>query len=189
LYVQTLTANRCDMASSGTENREILDLIKGSRGIVSPAAQPAGSHDNGGFPSLLSDDEFENLQLRHERYACSEYDRIDNAGTLAKRAPTDGLPESTIEKQFTHVSQQLIAMWPSAACAAYLQRLVISDRGSRQGFPPDVMEDLIMLYEINELLCRARVVNTRKSGSHVSTTRHSGASNACFDWNLMNKIR
>jgi hypothetical protein len=65
---------------------------------------------------------------------------------------TDGLPESTIEQKFPHIAKKLTLAWRSEACAAYLSSLTVADRPDRQGFPAEVMEDLMMLYEINEML-------------------------------------
>jgi hypothetical protein len=69
------------------------------------------------FPSLFSDDEFE--AVRHQRTAMprSVHDRWDNKGIIDKPVKTDGRPESTIEQRFQRVANQLVAIWPSDACA------------------------------------------------------------------------
>jgi hypothetical protein len=40
-------------------------------------------------------------------------------------------------------------LWGSEACALYIQRLIISDRTTRDGFPPDVVGDLLLLHGLN----------------------------------------
>ena len=59
-----------------------------------------------------------------------------------------------MEQRFPHIAKKLPALWRSEACAVYLSGLTIADRPGRQGFPADVMEDLVMLHEINEILMR-----------------------------------
>ena len=68
--------------------------------------------------------------------------------------PTDGLPESTLEQKFPHIAQKLTVLWSSEACALYISNLAIVDRGARQGFPVEVLEDLMMLGEINAMLTK-----------------------------------
>lgn len=65
---------------------------------------------------------------------------------------TDGLPQSTIEQRFPHIAKKLTALWQTEACAVFLSGLTVSDRPDRQGFPLEVMDDLMMLYEINDML-------------------------------------
>ena len=110
------------------------------------------------LPKLFSDDEFiEQRQLRDRRELRdrrAEARRAEDRRTspMWGRRRTDGLPESTIEQAFPHVAKKLTLTWDSEACAAYISSLSVADRPGRQGFPADVMEDLIMLYEINEML-------------------------------------
>jgi hypothetical protein len=93
------------------------------------------------LPKLFSDEEFDaQLELR------------ELSSTQLRRRPSDGLPESTLEQRFPHIVQRLTAIWWSDVCSVYLNNLMISDRPDRQGFPYDVLEDLIMLSEINSSL-------------------------------------
>jgi len=143
------------MKHTGTEHPALFDKAGASDGTYSAEASasvdaPIGS----GFPALFSDDEFDELHQQRIQAERSEHDRMDNAGIRLKPTPTDGLPESTIEQRFKHVAKQLVAMWPSEACAMFIKNLVISDRGTRQGFPQDVVDDLMMLYQINEMHCK-----------------------------------
>jgi len=45
-------------------------------------------------------------------------------------------------------------VWPSEACAAYLNNLIVTKR-PREGFPPEVLDDLLMLYSMNDMLLRS----------------------------------
>jgi hypothetical protein len=108
------------------------------------------------FPTLLSNAELDALIAQRTVGDHSPHDCWDNAGIKKKTARTDGLPESTIEQRFSHVAKQLVAMWPLEACAMYISRLVVSDRNSREGFPEDVIEDLLMLDSINQMRLQAR---------------------------------
>ena len=117
------------------------------------------------LPNLFSDEEFNEQRLIYERRELA-HRRTKEGRELARsmeerrvsptpgRRRTDGLAESTIEQKFPHIAKKLTALWPSEACALYLSSLFISDRPNRQGFPTDVMEDLLMLNEINEMLAK-----------------------------------
>ena len=125
------------------------------------------------------------MQLRRDQGPRPEHDRLDNKAIIATALTTDGLPESTIEQRFAHVSQHLVAMWPSEACALYIQRLVISDRGVRQGFPQDVIDDLLMLYQINEMRCREAGAYRRKSEDHPARSAYADVSKAALSWDFI----
>lgn len=104
------------------------------------------------LPKILSDEEFAAL-LKQRRQSEREHDHWDHTGIRPPQKPTDGLPESTLEQQFPHIAKQLCAVWPSEACALLINNLVVNrNRDARQGFPEDVIDDLLMLAAINELL-------------------------------------
>jgi hypothetical protein len=107
------------------------------------------------LPKILSDDEFEKLLQAREKATRAENDRWDNSGVRPVHQASDGLPECCIEQQFPHIAKKLTVVWPSEACALYIADLIVNTRGSRQGFPPEILEDLLMLHEINDMLVRA----------------------------------
>lgn len=110
------------------------------------------AHD---LPKILSDEEFAALLKQRKQLDRTAHDHWDNAGVRPPQKPTDGLPESTLEQQFPHIAQKLCAVWPSEACALLINNLVVnSNRDSRQGFPEEIIEDLLMLAAINEMLVR-----------------------------------
>jgi len=105
------------------------------------------------LPKLFSDEEFNAQRLVRERRELADR-RVQErrAQPVPALQSTDGLPQSTIEQRFPHIAKKLTAVWRSEACTAYLSGLTIADRPGRQGFPLDVLEDLMMLYEINDML-------------------------------------
>jgi hypothetical protein len=109
------------------------------------------------FSDIFSDDEFERLlQERHkaERALSTDQAGWDRSGRVPPHRPGDGLPESTIEQHFPQIAKQLILVWPSEACAVYLNNLIVTRR-PRQGFPPEVLDDLLMLHSMNDMLLRS----------------------------------
>jgi hypothetical protein len=104
------------------------------------------------FPRLFSDDEFEDIRHKYSGVARAQNDRWDNRTPLDAAPPYDGKPEATIEQKFPHIAKHLVAMWGSEACALYLQRLIIADREGKQGFPPHVLQDLVMLDAVNDMV-------------------------------------
>lgn len=54
--------------------------------------------------------------------------------------------------QFPHVADTLGLLWGEAGIQRYFDRLILSDRIDRHGFPPEVMGELIALREIHDSL-------------------------------------
>jgi len=110
------------------------------------------------FPDILPDDEFERrLQERRKagRALSTGQAGWDRSGRVPHpHPPSDGLAESTIEQHFPQIAKKLILVWPSEACAAYLNNLIVTKR-PRQGFPPEVLNDLLMLHSMNDMLVRS----------------------------------
>jgi len=104
------------------------------------------------LPKLFSDEEFNELRLVRERRELADRRTVERRVAPMQRRLTDGLPESTIEQKFPHIAQKLTLVWRSEGCAAYISGLSVADRPGRQGFPAEVMEDLMMLHEINDTL-------------------------------------
>jgi hypothetical protein len=111
------------------------------------------------LPQIISDEEFSRLMEEREkaqRALRPENDRWDNAGVISRGfQPSDGLPESTIEQNFPRIAAKLLVLWPSEACAMYLTSILVNTREARQGFPPQVVEDLMMLHAMNDMILRS----------------------------------
>lgn len=56
---------------------------------------------------------------------------------------------SHLEQKFPRIAMKLVEVWQSDACRDYLHSLLMDDRGDRQGFPADVMDELLMLDSIH----------------------------------------
>jgi len=112
------------------------------------------------LPGILSDEEF--ARMLEERDAAARalsttQDQWKRTSAInPARQPSDGLPESTIEQKFPRIAQKLAVVWPSEACALYLTSLIVNERESRQGFPPEVLDDLLMLHSMNDMILRSR---------------------------------
>lgn len=52
---------------------------------------------------------------------------------------------SAIEARFPHIARRLEALWQTPQIDLYMDSLLIDTRGSRQGFPPDVLDELMFL--------------------------------------------
>jgi len=106
------------------------------------------------LPKLFSDDEYKaQLTSREQRQVPDGPIKEWREGPAQfGPRPPDGDPESSIEQKFPHIAKKLTSVWRFEVCAAYLSSLTVADRPGRRGFPADVMDDLMMLYEINEML-------------------------------------
>jgi hypothetical protein len=123
------------------------------------------------LPQMLSDEEFAKLLKAREGAARPEHDCWDNAGVRPPPEIGDGLPESCIEQQFPHIAKKLTLAWPSEACALYIADLVVNTREARQGFPKEVVEDLLMLHAINDMLMRVGTRGQRASTQSAAYSR------------------
>lgn len=56
---------------------------------------------------------------------------------------------SHVEQKFPRIVARLVELWHSGACRPYLNSLLLDERGDRQGFPPEVMDELILLDRIH----------------------------------------
>ncbi|MDP2833602.1 MAG: hypothetical protein Q8Q28_10015 [Pseudomonadota bacterium] len=52
---------------------------------------------------------------------------------------------AAIEQRFSRIAQELATRWNRDDIDAYLNALMLDDRGNRQGFPADVLEELMFL--------------------------------------------
>ncbi len=55
---------------------------------------------------------------------------------------------SALEINYPRLNKQLSAIWPSIESFEFIDSLIIDDRGGRQGFNADVMEEILFLKEI-----------------------------------------
>lgn len=55
-------------------------------------------------------------------------------------------------KDYPRVYQAIQAMWGFKELNEYFRKLTIDDRGNREGFPPEVWEEIYMLMGIHEII-------------------------------------
>lgn len=55
---------------------------------------------------------------------------------------------SAIERKFARIANELATRWQRDDIDAYLDSLLLDDRGNRQGFPPEVLEEIMFLSSI-----------------------------------------
>lgn len=56
---------------------------------------------------------------------------------------------SVLEARFPHVAARLVAQWGARELNAYLQGLLMDERGDRQGFPFDALQEIQFLQELH----------------------------------------
>lgn len=50
-----------------------------------------------------------------------------------------------LEQHFPHILEQLVMLWGTPGMGTYLQRLMVSDRPNRRGFPPEAIKEIFRL--------------------------------------------
>jgi len=75
-------------------------------------------------------------------------DLIDQA--FARPAPELIEVRAAIEDSYPHLLERITATWGQPEALRFLRRLIVDDRGSRQGFPFEVMSELLTLSALAE---------------------------------------
>jgi hypothetical protein len=57
--------------------------------------------------------------------------------------------QSSLERHFFRIARELVARWKQGDVDVYLNSLLLDDRGNRQGFPAEVLEELMFLSNIS----------------------------------------
>lgn len=68
----------------------------------------------------------------------------------------------TLETGYPRVFNEIINKWGSPDMEAYLGDLMVDKRGGRQGFPPDVMNDILTLSRIHDHVQSLKMADARK---------------------------
>jgi hypothetical protein len=68
-----------------------------------------------------------------------------------KPQPKDPSYTSAIEKRFPHIAEKLSLMWGTPDFSEFLNKLMIDDRGNRQGFPPEVIDEMLFLHLVHDM--------------------------------------
>jgi len=69
---------------------------------------------------------------------------------FARPAPELIEVRSALEDSYPHLLERITATWGQPEALRFLRRLIVDDRGSRQGFPFDVMSELLTLSSLAE---------------------------------------
>jgi hypothetical protein len=83
-------------------------------------------------PKLFDSGEIETLRREREHAA--------GGGERPARHPWPVLAD-----HFPRIAQAVFDLWGTPECDAYLARLIVDDRGTRSGFPPEVLQALLDL--------------------------------------------
>ena len=108
----------------------------------------AHPEEQSGYPQLMSDEEIERLRT-----------------PLPDHRPLELDPWPVLDAKFPRIAQAIRELWGRSELDRYLDGLIIDDRGGRHGFPPEVVEALLML-------------------SRLHRERHGFAPPAVEDWKI-----
>lgn len=134
---------------SGTAVRELvflrgvlIDRDKAKEGSVEQASSPGATATTGAPPGSEGPAE-----------AAGSSDQAGSgkargSSSLARETLDPEAYQSQLEARFERIANLLEQKWPGQAALEYLDSLIIDERGSRSGFPPDVMADILLLREI-----------------------------------------
>lgn len=76
-----------------------------------------------------------------------DFDREPTGATATPKAVTQDYTEllAALRDRLPRIADRIQAVWGYPECDQYLNRLIIDDRGNRQGFPADVLTLLLRL--------------------------------------------
>lgn len=84
---------------------------------------------------------------------------IPSMASIARPKPAPVPPSGpTLEKDYPRVMEAIIAMWGFKELNQYFRKLTIDERGDREGFPPEVWDDLHTLQYLHAQLVPDTVV-------------------------------
>ena len=75
---------------------------------------------------------------------------------------------SSLEANYPRIAAELIQRWGDPGIDAYLDELIGCSRDSRQGFPLDVMSDLLFLSELRWWMTHSNASETAISAERFS---------------------
>ena len=56
---------------------------------------------------------------------------------------------AAVKMNFPRIHQSIVSLWGTAQGETFLDGLIVDERGGRQGFPPDVMQALLLLQRVH----------------------------------------
>jgi hypothetical protein len=94
------------------------------------------------LPQIMSDEEIE-ASIPKDDDMIRSYQRPPTDKQLAEDAI------ATMKTLFPRIHQQLVALWGTLQGEAYLDGLIVDERGNRQGFPADALRALLVLQRVH----------------------------------------
>jgi hypothetical protein len=71
-------------------------------------------------------------------------------GKAQPRAPANDPYQTTLERDFQRVLIAIQSMWGYPELNTYFYKLTMDHRGERTGFPPDVWDDIHLLWSLHQ---------------------------------------
>ncbi len=59
--------------------------------------------------------------------------------------------KTLLETNFPRIVESIVLMWGHRELDIYLTRLAVDERGDRQGFPPEIISDLMFLSQLHNV--------------------------------------
>lgn len=94
------------------------------------------------LPQIMSEEEID-AQVRDSEVVDRQHQPPPTDKQLADEAV------AMMKTLFPRIHQNLLALWGTGQGEAYLDGLIVDERGNRQGFPPDVLRGLLVLQRIH----------------------------------------
>ena len=88
--------------------------------------------DPDSFPPLMNDEELHRAIVARRQETSDPYRRSEKPD-----------PWPIIERSFPRIAAVIRALWGHGTLDDYFAKLVVDDRGGREGFPPEVMEAIL----------------------------------------------
>ena len=94
------------------------------------------------FPQIMSDAEID-AKVPVSETVNQKYQRQPTDKELTAEAV------AMLKARFPRIHQTLLALWGTGPGEAYLDGLIMDERGNRQGFPPDVLRAILVLQRLH----------------------------------------
>lgn len=104
------------------------------------------------------------------------------AAPTASVAAADPALLSSLEQRYPRVTLELVERWGKPSLEGFLDNLILDSRGNRQGFAPEAMEELLLLYSVhreyrpaNEFWYLSAEAQSRGAGAKTDKMAQTGA--------------
>ena len=108
--------------------------------VDTPIPMPVPKKDQVPLPTIFTDSIIDSRMPMHE------VEHYVDIKPLTKREKLE-LAKASLKVQFPRIFKQIAMLWGSKECSKFFQELITMEEGKehRQGFPPDILEGLLML--------------------------------------------